>query len=406
MNVTVFYAWQSDRPGKLNHYLIRDAARDACDRITADADNNWTATLDHDTKDVPGMCDIPNEILDKIRKCDIFLADLTLIGQSDAGKPLPNANVIFELGYAAKTLTFKALIGVVNEAWGELESQVFDIKRRKALGYTAAEGISNREIKIVTEKLSKDLEGIIRYAIQEVVIPKRSGEIDDNDREVQAQRTEITTRVLNGEFHDVSTIPAIVTSVFFQAHPHIDYEKVGKAVRDQFRANPDVHPDAYVWEDDGCVCEFSLSGFFHRVCTKDSRSLRVRRASLEQAGDPLFGNHLFAQPVHRNIVTGVVSSARFLTNLGIKLPWWVTISIVGAKGYDMFDDANNVSKKSFADDIVHLVPQRVTLIEQVEDGMKAGTTLKRSLQHLTRTLGWEFNWYYTENGQFLLRIMA
>jgi hypothetical protein len=66
MNATVFYAWQSDRPSKVNRNLVRRAAEAACKRITKDESNPWEVNLDSDTQDVAGMCDIPNTILDKI----------------------------------------------------------------------------------------------------------------------------------------------------------------------------------------------------------------------------------------------------------------------------------------------------------------------------------------------------
>jgi hypothetical protein len=191
MDITVFYAWQSDRPEKLNHYLIRDAAREACARITADPLNDWRVTLDSDTQGTPGMCDIPNTILEKIRNCDIFLADLTLVGRTDSDprKVLPNANVVFELGYAARRLGFKSMIGVMNEAFGKIEGQVFDIKRRSYLKYTAANTSSKPELKAVTDKLSKDLEKIIRGTIESVVLPKRDRASAGADA-LDAQRAE------------------------------------------------------------------------------------------------------------------------------------------------------------------------------------------------------------------------
>jgi hypothetical protein len=108
--------------------LIRAAALAACERITRDTSNGWRVTLDSDTRSVAGMCDIPNVILKKIRACDTFLGDLTLVG-SAAAKPaklFPNANVVFELGYAARHLSFKALIGVLNEAYGVFADRVFE----------------------------------------------------------------------------------------------------------------------------------------------------------------------------------------------------------------------------------------------------------------------------------------
>lgn len=405
MNVTVFYAWQSDRLEKLNHYLIRDSAKAACERITADSQNDWAVTLDHDTKDVPGMCDIPNEILTKIKNCDIFIADLTLVGKTDGGKLLPNSNVIFELGYAAKRLSFRALVGVVNLAYGDLESQVFDIKRRKALGYTASEEMTGGDLKKVKEKLSKDLEGILRGTIEKVVVPKKTGQATGEELTVRTKQEEVAKRVLGGGFYGLKSTPVVVTSFLFPPHEHIDYEKVGDAVRGVFNANPKIHSDAYAWQSNGTVCEFSLSGYFHRVCTKDQNSLRAQRNFQAQTGSPQIGDYLHAQPVHRNIVSGVLSTVRFLTSLGIKPPWWVAVSIVGAKGFGMIDDGSQGSPQKFADDLVLLPPRRITALSQVEDGMQAGTALRKSLQYLTRSVGWEFNWYFLENGVFNLRIL-
>ena len=84
MDVTVFYAWEDDRPGKVCRYFIRDAAKEACERITSDPSNDWRVSLDEATQGVPGMCDIPNAILEKIRHCEVFLADLTFVGGTDA----------------------------------------------------------------------------------------------------------------------------------------------------------------------------------------------------------------------------------------------------------------------------------------------------------------------------------
>src|SRR5690348_13156874 len=75
MDVTIFYAWQTERPENLE--LIRTTAQAACEPITRDTSYGWRVTLDSDTQGVAGMCDIPIVILKKIRECDIFLGDLT-----------------------------------------------------------------------------------------------------------------------------------------------------------------------------------------------------------------------------------------------------------------------------------------------------------------------------------------
>ena len=42
---TIFYAWQSDRPRKHNHYLIRDAAKEAVDRARAGDVSSGSSSL-------------------------------------------------------------------------------------------------------------------------------------------------------------------------------------------------------------------------------------------------------------------------------------------------------------------------------------------------------------------------
>jgi hypothetical protein len=175
MDVTIFYAWQMDRPDPVNKKLIHDAALGACERITRDKSNDWQVRLDSDTQGEAGMCDIPKVILRKIRGCDMFLADLTLVGSSKSkpDKLFPNPNVVFELGYAARHLGFQAMIGVLNEAFGDYDGQIFDIKARGCLKYTAKEGGTEAARGRARDRLREKLEGVFRLTIEKVVIPRR-----------------------------------------------------------------------------------------------------------------------------------------------------------------------------------------------------------------------------------------
>jgi hypothetical protein len=181
MDATIFYAWQSDRPAKTNRYLIRDAAIAACERITCDPTNPWSVTLDSGTQGIAGMCDIPNTILEKIERCDIFLADLTFVARTEVseGEPqqMSNANVLFELGYAAKCLGFEVLVGVMNEAFGNIEGQVFDIKRRASLAYYVAEEDNAESRKQATQRLSQQIEAVFRTTLDTVVLQRRKAPI-------------------------------------------------------------------------------------------------------------------------------------------------------------------------------------------------------------------------------------
>ena len=48
-------------------------------QINADPSSPYNVRIDHDTLGVPGLCDIPATILDKIDSADGFLCDLTYV---------------------------------------------------------------------------------------------------------------------------------------------------------------------------------------------------------------------------------------------------------------------------------------------------------------------------------------
>ncbi len=137
----VFYAWQSDRPPSRNRYFIEEAASEAAAKLNADPACPYTIRIDQDTQGVPGLCDIPATILKKIDAADAFLCDLTYIAASDRDgdnkeddiepRLCSNPNVLFELGYAFKTMEDKRLICVMNEHYGPAAKQIFDLAHRR-----------------------------------------------------------------------------------------------------------------------------------------------------------------------------------------------------------------------------------------------------------------------------------
>ena len=103
----VFWSWQSDTAQVNNHYLVRDALKQALDEVSAElaVDEAARPEIDHDTLNVPGLAAITETIFDKINVASVFVADLTYVGKSHQGtKLLPNPNVLIELGYAFKSL--------------------------------------------------------------------------------------------------------------------------------------------------------------------------------------------------------------------------------------------------------------------------------------------------------------
>jgi hypothetical protein len=154
---TVFYAWQSDAPSRDNRTFIESALETALKTIQKSGSIESSPRLDKDTKGVPGIPDIANIILEKIRAADVFVADVSFIGEiglqkhpklmfkpttadfvgskeadeKDDDEPLPNPNVMIELGYALSELGWERIIIVLNTATGKPKDLPFDLKNRR-----------------------------------------------------------------------------------------------------------------------------------------------------------------------------------------------------------------------------------------------------------------------------------
>jgi hypothetical protein len=136
----VFWSWQSDTPGKVGRFLVRDALGDAITQLKAmpeiEEPVREALHLDHDREGVPGSPELVRTILDKIDTSDVVVADVTLVGtsapeQSEASpKKLINSNVAIELGYALRALTFRKVLMVFNTHYGRHEELPFDLRHR------------------------------------------------------------------------------------------------------------------------------------------------------------------------------------------------------------------------------------------------------------------------------------
>lgn len=90
----------------------------------------------------------------KIRKADIFIADISIINPSYDGKKTPNPNVLFELGIAQGVLGWERIILIVNEQYGSVKEMPFDISKHRAIVYNYA------------KNPTKDISKIIKTAIE------------------------------------------------------------------------------------------------------------------------------------------------------------------------------------------------------------------------------------------------
>jgi hypothetical protein len=125
----VFYSWQSDTPSKVGRTFIRDAleAAIACLQLE-DAER---PEIDQDTKGVLGSPVITDTIFQKIREAKVVVADVTLTGQTPAGKHSCNSNVAIELGHALGIHGDAILLNVMNTHYGSPQDLPFDLAHRR-----------------------------------------------------------------------------------------------------------------------------------------------------------------------------------------------------------------------------------------------------------------------------------
>lgn len=147
--MNIFFSWQSDLNFKNNKNFIEDCIKLAIKELNKENSYLVDFSLDKDTSGEPGNPEIINTILNKIDNSRIFICDLSIINKDFQGRKTPNPNVIFELGYAIKSLGWEKIICVVNEEYGFSEDLPFDIKHRRLLGYN----ISNKDKKNEKRKI-------------------------------------------------------------------------------------------------------------------------------------------------------------------------------------------------------------------------------------------------------------
>src|SRR5262245_38315865 len=128
----IFWAWQSDLPGEVSRFFVREALLAAIKKLKeapdieepSEASRRNDMHLDSDRQGLPGSPELARAILEKIDACTVFVGDVTPVGKGPRttaddgtvrdGKPLMNPNVAIELGYALAKRTDARLLMVLN----------------------------------------------------------------------------------------------------------------------------------------------------------------------------------------------------------------------------------------------------------------------------------------------------
>jgi len=171
-NVKIFWSWQADTPGKTGRHFVRVALAEAVAALKQPEDIEEPAAgaarealhLDHDRQGVAGSPDLAATIFRKIDAAAVFIADVTLVGSTDAVTPegpvaeslkrLINSNVAIEYGYAQRGLGDEAILMVQNTYYGDREGLPFDLKHKAGpIQYSLAPDASRKEIEAQRAKL-------------------------------------------------------------------------------------------------------------------------------------------------------------------------------------------------------------------------------------------------------------
>jgi hypothetical protein len=165
-DVIVFYAWQDDKERRFNRHLIRIALEMAARTLSAETSLSVNVKIDSDTQGVLGWAPVTPNILEKIDSCDFFVPDVTFVAETPAGKQIPNPNVMFESGYAWHAKTYKAMIPVMNIAYGLPDKLPFDMAHlRFPTSYDIKPGAPNAERRKVRASLALELTEKLRAHI-------------------------------------------------------------------------------------------------------------------------------------------------------------------------------------------------------------------------------------------------
>ena len=118
----IFYSWQSDIPE--HRKVIEKALRNV--KIIIPEIEIITATSDK-----TGAFRIDNNIIEKIESADLYLADLSIIGNlGKRRRQSPNPNVIYETGFAHGVLTEEKMYMLAQKIKSGTDKFPFDIRNR------------------------------------------------------------------------------------------------------------------------------------------------------------------------------------------------------------------------------------------------------------------------------------
>jgi hypothetical protein len=156
-NFTIFYSWQSDI--KRNRNFIQTCIEKAIKEIKQKLPNEieLEINIDRDTTNNSGSPEIANTIFEKIKNCDIFVSDVTIINKTLLSSLMkhrltPNPNVLIELGYAVNLIGWQRVICINDTKFSLIEDLPFDIRGHRITTFKSSDKKAKEELILILKK--------------------------------------------------------------------------------------------------------------------------------------------------------------------------------------------------------------------------------------------------------------
>ena len=147
----IFYSWQSD------NIRAKELLQDALDEVVKQLKGKGIAVQIEQGGGGCGFISIEDSVRIKIRRCDIFVGDVTPVGNvAMKEKLLPNANVMYEMGVATECMHADRILAVAMKGDWKVEDMPFDFNHYTMLQYDPSKDLQNLVAKIRNRILETD----------------------------------------------------------------------------------------------------------------------------------------------------------------------------------------------------------------------------------------------------------
>ena len=215
---TVFFSWQSDLSETRN--IIRTALDRAVRNLNRTIVLEEVLRVDEDTVGVAGWPEITSAILDKIERCEVFVADITPInGPHSDFRLTPNPNVLFELGYALATgMGRKRIICIVNASYlpgGDLKELPFDVRGSRPLSFSLEDPMIRGTVEGQVDPVRMQVRNDLTRSLQRSL----SDTFDAISLERESRILDVTPHLATDKVEEFQVVLDLKTPVPFQ----VDY---------------------------------------------------------------------------------------------------------------------------------------------------------------------------------------